>query len=224
MFSFSRLDGHKVTCEFDKLHQKFPFPKNYVLRFWFLIWTVCSCWVLAYYRPFCKIQFIKHSPILKWTGLTSLLWEHSSPLLLAWASWKQCYISTVDTAHSHFSTWLEGTKTILCGLLHWLCFRAWNPLNILARSWNIQAGISLLNQISPFAIRFGLCRPASTSPPGSSMWPWPRQKTGNTWVHSGCTLYSHFRTGQKNRLIHYLKFNIKFTVPKRHTWPAMHFT
>lgn len=142
-------DGCKVKLKFDNLYQKSPFRKNSVLRSWFLIWTTCSYWFLAYYRVFCKIKFIEHSPILKRTGLTSLPWGRSSPVWLTWALWRQSYIST-DTAHNHFITWLEVTRTILYGSWHWLCFRAWNHLNILARSRNVQAGIDLPNQISLF--------------------------------------------------------------------------
>lgn len=86
VFSFPWLNAHEVKLEFDKLYQKSPFSKNYGLRFRFLIWTECSCWVLASCSAFCKIQFIKHSSILKRTGWTTLPCRHLSFLFLVWAS------------------------------------------------------------------------------------------------------------------------------------------
>lgn len=168
-------DGYKVKLKFDKLYQKSPFPKNFLSRSLFLIWSMCSCWVLAYCKAFCKIKFIEHSPILKKNELISLPWWRSSPVWLTWAPWRQSYIST-DTAHNHFITWLEVTRTILYGPWHRLCFRSWNLLNILARSWNIQAGISLPNQISLFAIRSGPGSLVSTRPPLPLCGPGPGRK------------------------------------------------
>lgn len=74
-------------------------------------------------------------------------------------------ISTMLPTAEHPQSFITALAltTVLYGPRHWLCFRTWKPVNTLARLWNIQAGISLLNQIFPFAIKFSLCRPVFSS-------------------------------------------------------------